>query len=140
MTLKVAQSQTIPFPHPAAALSLCGIYDFTATRDAHPSNRQIYDDFTNAAFGPEADGNWHKGSARTDRIIEVKAVVLAHSKTDALVEWEQTNLMSEVFGAMGPGMKSAMMEIQGDHREIYENGVEVARAVERTLQHLHELS
>ena len=140
MTLKVAQCQTLPFPHPAAALSLCGIYDFIAARDAHPSNRQIYDDFTNTAFGPEADGNWDKGSTRTDRITNVKAVVLAHSRTDTLVEWEQTNLMSEVLGAMGPGLKSAVIEIQGDHREIYEKGVEVARAVKKTLKLLHEVS
>ena len=140
MTLKVAQSQTLPFPHPVAALSLCGIYDFAAARDAHPSNRQIYDDFTDAAFGPEAEGNWDKGSTRTDRIRNVTAAVLAHSKTDTLVEWEQTNVMSEVLGAGGPGVKSAVMEIQGDHREIYEKGVEVARAVKKTLQLLHGVS
>ncbi len=139
MTLKVAQSEVLPFRHPVAALSLCGIYDFAALRDAHLSHRQIYDDFTTTAFGPEEDGGWERGNTKTGFSNEVEVVVLAHSKTDTLVDWEQTEVMRESLRAMGPQAKGAVMEVKGDHKEIYEKGEEVARAVMETLEYLQGL-
>jgi len=136
ITLKVAQSEVLPFRHPVAALSLCGIYDFTALRDAHLSHRHVYDDFTTAAFGPEDDGGWERGNTKTGFSEKVEIVVLAHSKTDTLVDWEQTEVMRDSLMAMGPQAKGAVMEVKGDHKEIYEKGEEVARAVKETLGYL----
>jgi len=138
MTLKVAQSEVLPFRHPVAALSLCGIYDFAALRDAHLSHRQVYDEFITAAFGPEEDGGWERGNTKTGFSEKVEIVVLAHSKTDTLVEWEQTEAMRESLRAMGSRAKGVVMEVKGDHKEIYEKGDEVARAVEETVGHLRE--
>lgn len=136
MTLKVAQSEVLPFRHPVAALSLCGIYDFAALRDAHLSHRQIYDDFTTAAFGPEEDGGWERGNTKVGFSNKVKVVVLAHSKTDTLVEWEQTEVMRDSLRAWSPQAKGVVTEVKGDHKEIYEKGEEVARAVKETLGYL----
>jgi len=139
MTLKVAQSEVLPFRYPTAALSLCGIYDFAALRDAHLSHRQVYDDFTTAAFGPEEDGGWQRGNTKTGFSKEVEIVLLAHSKTDTLVDWEQTEVMRDSLRVMGPRAKGVVMEVKGDHKEIYEKGREVARAVRDTLGYLREL-
>lgn len=139
MTLKVAQSEVLPFQHPVAALSLCGIYDFVALRDAHLSHRQVYDDFTTAAFGPEEDGGWERGNTKTGFSKKVEVVVLAHSKTDTLVDWGQIEVMRGLLMATGPRAKGVLMEVKGDHKEIYEKGKELARAVKETLGYLQAL-
>lgn len=140
MALKIAMSEMLPFPYPVAVLSMCGIYDFTALRNAHLSHRQLYEDFTTAAFGPEEEGGWEKGSTRKGTIQAIGVVVLAHSKTDTLVEWEQLNVMSEFLPhSKGPGAKAVVMELQGDHREIYEKGVEMARAIKETIRLLEKI-
>lgn len=139
MTLKVAQTEVLPFRHPVAALSLCGIYDFAALRDAHLSNRQIYDDFTTAAFGREEDGGWDRGNTKKEFSKKVEVVVLAHSKTDTLVDWKQTEVMRASLLAMGPRAKGVLIEVKGDHKEIYEKGEELARAVKETLGYLQAL-
>ena len=142
MTLKICQAPALPFVYPAAAISLCGIYDFTALRDAHAhsENRKIYDDFSNTAFGPEQDGGWVRGNTTQDAIRrEIRLVVLAHSKTDSLVEWQQTDLMSDVFRRLEPDQQGVVMEIYGDHMEIYEKGTEIARSVRETVRRLGDL-
>ena len=139
MALKLAAAENLPFPYPMAVLSLCGIYDFTALRDAHPSHRQLYDDFTTGAFGPEEEGGWDRGSTRKGRFEKTKIVILAHSKTDTLVEWDQTNAMKESLDAMPVGSRAVIMEVQGDHKEIYENGVEVAKAIKAMIGLIEEV-
>lgn len=142
MTLKIAHSETLPFADPIAALSLCGIYDFTALRDAHRSNQQIYNDFTTGAFGPEEEGGWAKGSTAKGAVGKERVLVLARSRTDSLVEWEQTDVMAPMLDEISraaPRMIGVVTEIHGDHKEIYEKGTEIARTVAETVGYLKRL-
>ncbi|KAL8899252.1 MAG: hypothetical protein Q9192_001665 [Flavoplaca navasiana] len=70
-----------------AVVGVEGIYDFTALRDAHLDYRSIYEDFTNGAFGAEADGNWEKGNvvrmiADGMEMGRTAVVVLGQSRED----------------------------------------------------------
>lgn len=141
MTLKICQALAPPFAYPIAALSLCGIYDFTALREAHEPNRKLYEEFTNGAFGPEAEGGWVRGLTTKDAIRkEVKLLVLAHSKTDSLVDWQQTCIMSDVLDRMDSSQQGMVMELHGDHKEIYEKGTEIARTVHQSMRILEASS
>ena len=140
MTLKISQTPALPFAYPIAALSLCGIYDFTALRNAHQSNQSLYDEFTNGAFGPEEHGGWVYGLTTKDAIRkEVKLLLLAHSKTDSLVDWQQTHRMSDALDRIHPDQQGIVTELLGDHKEIYEKGIEIARIVQESLRLLEGL-
>ncbi|KAL9035183.1 MAG: hypothetical protein Q9180_004996 [Flavoplaca navasiana] len=70
-----------------AVVGIEGIYDFTALRDAHLDYRSVYEDFTNGAFGAEADGNWEKGNvvrmiADGMEMGRTAVVVLGQSRED----------------------------------------------------------
>lgn len=140
MTLKICQTPALPFAYPAAALSLCGIYDFTALRDAHRSSQKIYDEFTNGAFGPEEQDGWAHGLTTRDAIRkDVKLLLLAHSKTDSLVDWQQTHKMSDILERLDSDQQGVVREMYGDHKEIYEKGIEIARIVQESMRILEGL-
>lgn len=75
-----------------AVVSLEGIYNFTACRDAHPRLRDMYNAFITEAFGPEEERGWERGNVlRCKRRFRdgVEAVIVGHSRDDEMVEWEQ---------------------------------------------------
>ncbi|KAI7671382.1 hypothetical protein KC318_g3530 [Hortaea werneckii] len=70
-------------------------------------------------------------------------IVLAHSRQDELVEWQQVDLMhaalksrgfDEVGGEDGGGGRLKLVELNGGHDEVWRQGEELARAVGETLQ------
>lgn len=121
-----------------AVVSIEGIYDFVACRDAHLSFRDLYDAFTTGAFGPEEDGGWERGDVlRCGRRIRegVEGVVVAHSRADELVEWEQAEKMMEVMDRTVKE-KAVLVELKGKHQEIVTKGVDIAKCVDVAISML----
>ncbi|KAK5277543.1 hypothetical protein LTR16_009657, partial [Cryomyces antarcticus] len=65
-----------------------------------------------------------------------RVVVLAHSKDDELVEWEQVEAMKKVLVAQSwaedaeeGGREVHVLEIVGSHDGVWNDGKEVVRAV-----------
>ena len=149
MAMLIAQSDLFhsKIPLPLAIIPLCGIYDFTSLRDAHLENKDLYNDFTTAAFGPEDDGGWQRGDC-TKGIIneEVKAVVMGHGKHDKLVDWNQAEQVARVLekvnesNAEGKGERKAeVLRVEGNHNEVWEKGVGVANCVKVAVQLLERM-
>lgn len=117
-----------------AIVSLEGIYDFTACRDAHPQLRDMYNAFTTGAFGPEEERGWERGDLlRCKRRIRdgVEIVVVGHSRDDELVEWEQGQKLIGVLKREreGKGEVVRLVEVEGTHSQIVRDGVAVGRCV-----------
>lgn len=123
-----------------AVISIEGIYDFTACRYTHMHLRDMYEDFTTGAFGPKW-ANWERGDIlRCGRSVRdgVDVVLVAHSKEDELVEWEQAEKMMEVLkrrrspSPWGP----ELIELEGKHQEVVKGGIEVGRCVGAAVEFL----
>ncbi|TKX23980.1 kynurenine formamidase-like protein [Elsinoe australis] len=150
---------SVPQPvAPISVLGLEGIYDLSALI-AHNSSIPAYSDFTIGAFGPQ-----HQAPAQGLRQVDVWAnvsptsgdykdstwpegryVLIAHSRQDELVEWEQVDLIERTFKLRGYGRwvknhgrysgqlgdrRFEIMELTGQHHEVWEKGDEVKRAIE----------
>ncbi|KAL8839493.1 MAG: hypothetical protein Q9170_001716 [Blastenia crenularia] len=127
-----------------AVVGIEGIYDFTALRDAHLEYRGVYEEFTTAALGNERNGNWEKGNvARMVReggeVEGMDVVVLGHSKEDELVEWGQMEVMGKALRENGwhepdnigeGGRKVALVELKGEHDEIWQKGEKLTRCIQ----------
>lgn len=66
--------------------------------------------------------------------------MLAHSRTDGLVGWEQVDAMVtrlEECGWNEEGERRyAVLEIHGEHDEAWREGTEAARAIETCIQRM----
>ena len=144
MTMLISQSGPLQskVPRPLAIIPLCGIYDFTTLRDAHLENKDLYNAFTTAAFGPEDDGGWERGDC-TKGVIdeEVKVIVMGHGKEDKLVDWGQAEQMARILEKVdgsrvkgGGGRKAEVLTVEGNHNEVWEKGEGVARCVGVTVR------
>lgn len=124
-----------------AVISIEGIYDFVALRDAHLSMRALYDGFTDAAFGSEEEGCWERGDVlRSGRKVrgKVEVVLVVHSREDELVEWEQAERMVEVLKREGRDGVGVLVEVEGKHQAVITEGVVLGRVVERAVGMLVE--
>lgn len=117
---------------PMAILGVSGIYDFPLLHETFPG----YDRMTRNAIPDEADDvlaspakygakeyteAWTTGGKR-------RALVLAHSKDDGLVDWAQPEEMKKLLKNEA-NISVTLTEIRGQHTEIYERGTELARAI-----------
>ena len=125
---------------PLAILGVEGLYDLPALVKYH--SEPEYRDFVSNAFSSneavwkavsptsgEFEGSWVDGSL----------VVLAHSREDELVEWEQVDLMHRSLKGQGWSEVSdqrrlKLVELSGRHDQVWEEGKELARAIEATVQ------
>lgn len=126
---------------PLAVVCVEGIYDLKLLRDTY-REYPVYQDFLQGAFGTEEQ--WKKASPAQGNIGQTwkngKVLVLAHSKEDELVGWVQVDTMANVLMKEEiSGMKSTILELKGNHDEIWENGAEMARAVRTALGSLKEM-
>lgn len=134
-----------PMPGLKAIISIAGIYDFAACRDAHPAARNIYDSFITGAFGPEAEGGWERGDLmRCGRRIRegVEVVLVVHSRGDELVEWGQGLGIVGVLekagwegrdGGKGREGVGILVEVEGGHQEVIREGEVVGMVVRRAV-------
>ena len=140
-----------------AVISLCGIYDFPLLLHNAPSVQKAeYEAFISGAFDCRSSrAHAHDCSAsegannapsllHSDRPLRknVQIVVVAHSKEDELVEWEQGKRMVESLRVrqqsrkiLGGEVKVKAVEIQGGHEDVLETG-RVGEAVRDVLEEL----
>ncbi|KAK4997378.1 hypothetical protein LTR66_003202 [Elasticomyces elasticus] len=128
---------------PLAILGLEGLYDLPALVKYH-DREPIYAQIVGNAFGSAA--SWQAVSPASadykDSWQEGTLVVLAHSKEDELVEWQQVELMEAAL--MGQGWQKhddaqrrvRVMELRGTHDGVWKENTEIARALEWTLQQI----
>jgi len=130
-----------PYP-PLAVVGIEGIYDLPALV-AYNSAQPIYETFATGAFGSDR-AVWKDVSPTNGRFNESwpggRLVLLAHSKEDELVEWEQVDLMEASLRTQGIGEEEGkkrvleVLRLQGLHHEIWQKGGELVKAIERALE------
>lgn len=130
-TLQASSRGIVP---PAAVLGISGIYDFPAIHASNPGYDSLtknampvdkYKEASPALYGAdEYEKSWLK-----DR----KVVLLAHSKDDELVVWDQVETMKKRLSESSK-IETEVLEIHGKHNEIWEKGSELARSVQRILE------
>jgi acetyl esterase/lipase len=127
---------------PRAICAIEGLYDLPALVQYHHA-QPVYHNFVEAAFGPNKS-QWSLASPvhgdYNDSWPDGELVVLAHSHADELVEWEQSELMRNALSLQGfedsGARKLKLLELKGTHDQVWEEGAEVARAIEYTIQEL----
>lgn len=127
---------------PRAILGIEGLYDLPALVKYHVKE-PLYRNFTESAFGPNEDA-WAAVSPSNSDLAQSwedgELVVVAHSREDELVEWEQPELMMKSLASQGFGdsgrRRAKLLELKGKHDQVWEDGDEVARAIEWTVQEL----
>ncbi|KAF2234664.1 alpha/beta-hydrolase [Viridothelium virens] len=125
---------------------------------ANHAEQNMYEDFVVGAFSKEREV-WEeasptKGTYRGEKWRDASLVILAHSKEDELVEWEQCDLLLDVLKAQGwkekgsqieadgkvskePGVR--VLELRGKHDEIWEDGRELSRAINIAVERVMEM-
>ncbi|CAK4032847.1 alpha beta-hydrolase [Lecanosticta acicola] len=125
---------------PLAIVGIEGLYDLPALVKNH-SNQPLYRNFTESAFGADQN-SWAPVSPTHSNLNETwqdgKLVVLAHSRSDELVEWEQPELMMKSLKAQAfkdsGDRRFKLMELHGTHDQVWKEGKEVANAIEFTIR------
>jgi acetyl esterase/lipase len=124
--LAAIQAQDHGLATPKVILGISGIYDFSLLHQDHPE----YKDMTFNAMKPgqetEASPALYSAAAYTN--TSVVRVLLAHSRDDGLVPWNQVEGMENVFKGNEQDMLQ-IIELHGSHRAIWEEGQELARAI-----------
>ncbi|PNS19837.1 Kynurenine formamidase [Sphaceloma murrayae] len=159
---------SLPTPiAPIAVLGLEGIYDLPALI-AHNSSISAYEQFTRGAFGDRyrapAEGQkqvdvWTNVSPTSGDYSSAtwdqgRYVLVAHSREDELVEWEQVDLIERTFKLRGWGRwvesggkytgragdrRFEIIDLKGRHHEVWEKGDEVARAIGHAVTRVVQL-
>ena len=126
---------------PKGILGVEGIYDLKALRDNH-LDQSSYQTFIEGAFGMEDEGLWEQASPVTGKYCETwrgeRVAYIAHSKEDELVEWAQVDKMAEAWEMEGGNQKQNdfVILVKGRHHEIWKEGTEMARVIEKTVEEL----
>lgn len=127
---------------PRAVVAMEGIYSLPSLISFHKDSPwgYVYKDFVTGAFGPDLVV-WRDVSPALGLMAKGwdGVVVLAHSKGDELVEWEQVeemkeSLLEQGFSEGGNKREVLMLELVGKHDEVWEDGREVARAIGVALE------
>lgn len=162
MAFQVALGQNVPWnpatavetersvEPPAALLGVEGIYDFplivrtvpeevrdkylTPTEGAFGKNESVWLAASPAQYSAEAYARSWAG--------EHRLVIVAHSREDELVDWEQVRAIGKVFPpvAQGDRIKFKVLELRGKHHQVWEKGEELARAIAEAIRGLKVLS
>ena len=130
---KCAQTAALPL----AVVGLEGIYDLQALLDSY-AHVPLYKQFVESAFG-ENKAEWARASPVNAKLKtswpNAKAVVLAHSRDDELVNFLQTERMSDqLWKEKREGRRDMILSVSGKHDEIWQDGSELAKAIITALQ------
>ncbi|KAK5137419.1 hypothetical protein LTR08_008997 [Meristemomyces frigidus] len=126
---------------PLAILGVEGLYDLPALVSYH-SSEAAYRDFVANACGQD-EATWAAVSpvagAYDDSWQDGKLAVLAHSRDDELVEWEQVDhmhkaLKSQGFDEVSGDRRLKLVELIGKHDQVWQEGKMLAMAIEATVQ------
>lgn len=140
------------FPGLKAIVSIAGIFDFAALRDAHLPMRGLYDSFITAAYGEEESGAWEAGNviaavdghgsdgARRRLADGLEVVLIAGSRGDELVEWAQGEALVGALKEVESEEKRVveLVEVWGKHQELVSEGKVVGDVAARAINLLDE--
>ncbi|KAI9800079.1 MAG: hypothetical protein M1825_004261 [Sarcosagium campestre] len=133
----------IPVQLPLAICGVEGIYDLVALLETHktiPAYREIVE----GAFGLEESVyetvsplTWLKREGLHEKWSQGRAVVIAHSKDDEMVEEDQAlSMMTQLTndGNSRDQRHDEFIWINGNHDEVWQQGTELARVISRALE------
>ncbi|KAF6808011.1 pfs domain-containing protein [Colletotrichum plurivorum] len=124
-------------PKPAAVLGISGIYDYPQLHVTHPD----YDVLVLNAMREDqlVEASPSKADAEKYAALGLEAFVIAHSRNDGLVPWDQVEAIEATLGTL-PELKNktTLVELDGQHNEIWRGGVQLAKAFTETLAVLQE--
>lgn len=134
---------------PVAVLGVSGIYDFALLHDSFPSygdltRNAIPDAKTDVAASPARYSSddyvniWAGGNNGLSEHSKKRALVLAHSHDDGLVDWKQLKAMEKVFAAES-AITVKVIQMTGKHNDIWERGTELARAILEAIRVMRDL-
>ena len=122
---------------PMAIVGVEGIYDLRLLRHTHPEH-PAYQEFIEGAFGRRI---WDQDEASPiigkygERWKNGRVVVVGHSRGDELVDWRQVeSIQWRLSIELRVDRNDVVLELRGGHDEIWEEGKEMARAIEVTLK------
>ncbi|EXJ79538.1 hypothetical protein A1O3_07817 [Capronia epimyces CBS 606.96] len=118
---------------PKAVLGLSGIYDFPLLHESHPEYEALT--FNAMKRGEEVAASPAIYDVQTYKEAGVSQVLLAHSKDDGLVPWNQVEAMETVLVPGGEGYVR-VLELFGKHNQIWADGTELSRAVTAAVESL----
>ena len=150
-----AGSRALPsIQPPLAAVGVSGIYDFALLHDSFPdyadlTANAIRDPRDIALASPARYALAEYREAWAQQPTQERALVLAHSRDDGLVDWKQVEAMAAVFKpepeseseakSQTPGGQTTasgrdsfavqVVEMKGKHDEIWGLGTELARVI-----------
>lgn len=138
MAFELHSESKLKVPAPLSILGVAGIYHFDAFLEAH-SQIPAYQQFMDSAFPNRA--LWEKAAPYTNREPGLatwetaKAIIIAHSKDDELVEEKQATFMLE-RAHMTPHTKGKVhfLEASGKHNEIWGSGHKLADLIIKSLK------
>ncbi|KIX01722.1 uncharacterized protein Z518_09448 [Rhinocladiella mackenziei CBS 650.93] len=150
----LAKSDLPKIDPPMAVLGVSGIYDFPLLHDSFPS----YVELTRNAIPDASDDNaaspakfsaqdyldiWASGDGKGKKN---RAMILAHSREDGLVDWKQVEAMERIFGPEPTlqGESSGkivwkVVQLKGKHNEIWEKGHELGRVIREAVGVMRDL-
>lgn len=124
-------------PKPAAVLGISGIYDYPQLHVTHPE----YDVLVLNAMREDqlVEASPSKVDAEKYVALGLEAYVIAHSRNDGLVPWDQVEAIEATLGTV-PELKekTTVVELDGQHNEIWRGGVQLAKAFTETLSVLQK--
>ena len=126
---------------PIGVVGIEGIYDLALLVKTH--SHPIYREFVEGAFGDPS--NWEDASPTSAMVsqswLNGKIVVLAHSSEDELVDWAQTEAMcDQLWKEKRSSRRDTVIKLKGNHDVIWEEGKEMAKAIELAFEMLDSIS
>jgi kynurenine formamidase len=124
------------FTPPSAIAGIEGIYDLEALVESF-HDIPIYRDFVEGAFGKDRL-SWKQASPVYGKFSESwsngRVVVLAQSKDDELVDFLQTEKMSnQLWNEKRAGRRDTVISLRGKHDEVWSNGSELSKVIIKAL-------
>ncbi|KAK5940591.1 Kynurenine formamidase [Knufia obscura] len=131
--LAVLKASEAGITTPRAVAGVSGIYDYPAIHKSNPDYEALTNNAMDTKYYEEAspalysadqyEEQWHQ---------EKRVIVIAHSRDDELVVWDQPEGMMKVFE--GDGLTSELVELKGKHNEIWEQSGELVKAIEKAVE------
>ncbi|TDZ21421.1 Kynurenine formamidase [Colletotrichum orbiculare MAFF 240422] len=122
-------------PKPAAVFGVSGIYDYPRLHVSHPG----YDYLVLNAMREDqlVEASPALVDAEKYAALNLEAFVIAHSRNDGLVPWDQPEAIQATLGGIPElASKTSLVELDGQHNEIWRGGVQLAKAFTETLARL----
>jgi hypothetical protein len=154
---------------PMAVLGVAGIYDFEALHDSFPAYVELTrnaipdpadDEFASPARHSRREYEGWTGITTRGKTGQKRALVLAYSRDDGLVDWKQVEAMRAVFGPETEGGRGRqgdgadgdgdggitrggisvhLIELHGAHNDLWARGSELARAIGQAVAIMRRL-